>query len=620
MAKNFKPVRRAQLISPFGVGAIVDFPRDEALMTAGLDVWPYAHDECPSEWKISEERLQGRLGVSHFRLPPDFRFEDIDSRYVRQEVPYVRFPRWHFCPAYGCGQMVKRHLLGGGVTFCQSDRHKHLAEFKRPRVVPVRFVAICPHGHIEDFPFMEWVHRGKQIDNPANHQLRYRAGRSAALSGIVIECSCGARENMGGAFSYESDTGGALHKLGYDCRGDQPWLGITDGSGIRCNGFLRAVQRGASNVYFAQTYSSIYLPLWGEKTDPRIVKALEDPVLWESLSTGLDEGKYISSVRVDFLAKMRGLDQKQLQEAAQRKLDGGDETKSLTEEGYRRSEYEAFRTARGGAATDLLVEALPVEKYADWLAPFFERICLIRKLRETRVLSGFSRLLPPDALGANGGIQPLRRSPAVNWLPALVVKGEGIFFEFKNGEIKHWIERTKIADRIARLESRFNNARLQRTLPFVRVSPKFVLIHSFAHLLVRQLTFDCGYGSASLRERIYCDRTDNADSMQGVLIYTAAGDSEGTLGGLVRAGEPGNLEPSIRQAIRSAIWCSSDPVCGESVGQGSDGANLAACHGCTLLPETSCEEGNRLLDRATISGTPGDQLLGFFSRLLTAQA
>src|SRR5262249_5067886 len=147
----------------------------------------------------------------------------------------------------------------------------------------------------------------------------------------------------------------------------------------------------------------------------------------------------------------------------------------------------AVRAEPGGEGTDLLVEALPIAKYAQWLEPFFERICLVRKLRETRVLSGFSRLLPPDAVEtAAGDIQPLNRNPTIRWRPALVVKGEGIFFEFKNSAILSWLERTRIAARIGRLETRYNDARRHRTLPFVRVSPKFVLIHSFAHLLVRQ--------------------------------------------------------------------------------------------------------------------------------------
>ena len=615
-SEGFRPVRRAQLISPFGVGAMVDFPRDEALMTAGLDAWPFANDPCPPEWMIVEERLQKRLGVSHFRLPPDYRGEDVDHRYVRQQIPYVRFPRWHFCPAHGCGAMVKRNLLGGGVFQCRDPRHSGLPERKLPRVVPVRFVAVCPNGHIEDFPFMEWVHRGLSISDPDRHILRYKAGRSAALSGATIECSCGKSENLGGAFNYDPETGGALHAIGYDCCGDQPWLGITDGRGDSCNGFLRAVQRGGSNVYFANTFSSIYLPLWGEKTDPRIVKALEDSRIWEILSNGLDEGLHISSERTKAVAMLRGLSETDLKAAAQRKLDGSKSEVEASEEEYRRAEYRAFQEKRGGEGTDLLVEEFPIDRYHEWLAPFLKRICIVRKLRETRALSGFSRLLPPGAEGVGGYLQPLALARQIRWLPAMIVKGEGIFLEFREDAILDWIKNSGISVRVGDLEEKYNVGLRRRGLPHVGVSPKFVLIHTFAHLLIRQLSYDCGYGSASLRERIYCDRDSESEPMQGILIYTAAGDSEGTLGGLARAGEPGNLEPSIRQAIRSASWCSSDPVCVESVGQGTDNANLACCHGCGLLPETSCEEGNRLLDRATLSGTPRELSLGFYRDFL----
>ena len=143
-----------------------------------------------------------------------------------------------------------------------------------------------------------------------------------------------------------------------------------------------------------------------------------------------------------------------------------------------------------------------------------------------------------------------------------------------------------------------------------------MLLHTLAHVLINQLSFDCGYGSASLRERLYCDFTDPSRPMHGFLIYTASGDSEGTMGGLVRQGNPGRLETTLRRALKHAAWCSSDPVCIESKGQGSDNSNLAACHGCCLLPETSCEEGNRLLDRALLIGTPERPALGFFSKFL----
>ena len=144
----------------------------------------------------------------------------------------------------------------------------------------------------------------------------------------------------------------------------------------------------------------------------------------------------------------------------------------------------------------------------------------------------------------------------------------------------------------------------------------FALLHALAHSLINQLSFDCGYGSASLRERIYCNVDLGSEPMSGILIYTASGDSEGTMGGLVRQGEPSRLLATLIAALRKAQWCSSDPICIETSGQGTDNANLAACHGCILVSETSCEEGNRLLDRAMLVGTLDDPDLGFFSSIL----
>src|SRR5262249_49459417 len=145
------------------------------------------------------------------------------------------------------------------------------------------------------------------------------------------------------------------------------------------------------------------------------------------------------------------------------------------------------------------------------------------------------------------------------------------------------------------------------------ITPKFILLHTLAHLLINRLSFDCGYGSSSLRERLYCDAEDRDHPMQGVLIYTASGDSEGTMGGLVRQGNPGRLENTLIRSLRAAQWCSSDPICMESTGQGPESCNLAACHSCALLPETSCEEGNRLLDRVLVVGLPDNLDIGFFS-------
>lgn len=606
---NNRPVRRSQLISPFGVGAMVDFPGDESLMTAGLDEWPFATLECPPDWLVREERLQARLRVNHFRLPPDYREPGNGVLLANQHIPFVRFPQWHYCPRRGA--MEFRPLYGGPMKcLCRPGLDCHsIPERRRPWLIPSRFVAVCPSGHIEDFPFMEWVHRDDS--EYQGHKLRLLPGRSSAsLSGIKLECDCGKSESMADVFNFDSNTGGSLHRIGHDCSGNMPWVGRTEA----CGQYLRVVQRGASNIYFPLTLSSIYLPLWGEDGSRSINKILDRPNVWDALTAGLDDGKFIQRVRCEMVASSNHVDVDELMEAAQRKLDGTESVVSAvshSQEEFRRQEYEALRAGRGGNSTDLLVDIKDVGLYGSELASSLSGICLVRKLRETRVLVGFSRLLPVED-PASGGLRSISLGGALQWLPAAVVYGEGIFLEFNEDALRAWEENPLVKDRIFSLREQMNQSRLARGLTQSEVSPKYVLLHTFAHAFVSQLSFDCGYGSASLRERIYCESDDANRPMQGVLVYTASGDSEGTLGGLVRQGEPDRLRFVVEQALRRIEWCSSDPVCIESPGQGSDNANLAACHGCVLLPETSCETGNRLLDRGILIGTPDASGLGFF--------
>lgn len=613
-----RPIRRGQLISPFGVGAMVSFPRDEALMTAGLDAWTaLAKRQCPPDWLIREERLEARLGVSHLRLPPDHRDSGIGVQFPNQDVPFVRFPRWHYC--HFCGGMEELSLFGNRQR-CSArpwPTRNCVQRRIKPWLIPVRFVAACPRGHIQDFPFAEWVHRG-QPGSPGC-QLRLLAGRSSAgLTGIKISCTCGQSRSLGGIFDFNEQNGGALHRVGCDCQGFRPWLGEWENP-QGCGEFLQVVQRGASNVYFPQVVSSIYLPLWAEAATGGIVRALEDPRIWGPLSSGLVAGK-ISVDRCEMVASMRNLDPQDLYAAAQRKLQGTPEISALSaqsEEDFRRSEYDALKAGRGAPQSDLLVEGASLNRYRSPIPESFSHLALIHKLRETRALAGFTRILPPDGTLTSPRLQTLALDRRIDWLPATIVRGEGIFVELDIARMNNWISRTPIINqRIGQLDRRYNERRADQTQLPRPISPQFVLVHTFAHVVINQLAYECGYGSASLRERLYCDLTNPSNPMCGVLIYTASGDSEGSMGGLVRQAEAGLFESIIMRAIRNAGWCSSDPVCVESTGQGSDNFNLAACHGCCLLPETSCEEGNRLLDRALLVGKPGEPEIGFFSALL----
>jgi hypothetical protein len=594
-------------------------------MPAGLDAWPLSKEQCPQEagWLIREERLEARLGVAQFRMPPDHRDPDGGAQFANQNVPFVRFPRWHYC--HHCGGMEILSPFSSTGERCRGRQYPqqncaNKPSFRRPFLIPVRFITACDLGHIQDFPFMEWVHRNKLFD--ANCKLRMRAGRSSAgLAGITIECSCGQKRSLGDVFRFDEKTGGPLAKIGCNCKGLRPWLGDVDAGEKPCGHFLRVLQRGATNVYFPHVVSSIYLPLWAESASSEIIAILEQPHVWDLLSQGTVNGQ-IDPMRCQMVAGMAGVDAKNLQAAAQRKLEGkvapGPSSATGDEEDFRRSEYQAISDGKVGPQSELYVESVKLADYERVIARFFSKIRLVHKLRETRALVGFTRILPPDGSLASDRLQRLKLDPQINWLPAIKVYGEGIFIELNQDELANWIAgRPGVLQRVKPLISNYNAARASRQQAFRNVTPKFLLLHTLAHVFINQLSFDCGYGSASLRERLYCDFSDRSRPMQGVLIYTASGDSEGTMGGLVRQGKPGRLEPTLLRALKHSAWCSSDPVCVESKGQGPDSASLAACHGCCLLPETSCEEGNRLLDRALLVGTPQDANLGFFAPMLT---
>ena len=261
MANNKYSIRRDGLISPWGVGAIVPFPHDESLMVAGLDFW-FDENHSFEDFVVVDERLSKRLGGKQFVMPPDFRDYAQDVNHAEMKIPAVRFPLWHYCPV--CGNMEKIGTAGermrctgeirkanGKETYCSKNKAKSK---NLPVLVPERFIAVCKKGHIEDFPIMEWVHRKSEKPITSSCKLvRSTGGSSASLSGIRYTCTCGATATMSGAFGWD-----ALSKIGYTCTGNRPWLGSEQN--VECGEKLLVLQRGASNVWFADVMSSVYIP------------------------------------------------------------------------------------------------------------------------------------------------------------------------------------------------------------------------------------------------------------------------------------------------------------------------------------------------------------------------
>lgn len=611
MAYSKKPMRRSSLISPWGIGAIVPFPNDESLMIAGLDMWRYSSVE---PFIIKDDRLQKRLGVKSLRWPPDFRDRKADPQNCNLTIPAVRFPGWHYCPF--CGGMKK----GGYFTkqpVCDAYPWKHgrkckpNAKYKR-KLIPERFVVVCPEGHIDDLPIAEWIHFDSGLNyNPETCRIRRSTGgTSAALTGVRYECTCGASKSIASAVRP-----GALKRIGYKCNGSKPWLGITEDKDNPCTcnvEDIKILQRGASNVWFADTRSSIHIPSDYETASRRIFAAVNN--CYKTIANHRIDGE-IDRNLVSIFAENYGVDADELFDAIVFKINNNEGlpevNEEMTEDEYRVAEYRMLIKSSGSDALDFHSVNYRIDNYHPIIQPYFNSISLVKKLRETRAFVGFSRLEPSTMVDLKKKKDMLRIGNG-EWLPAIEVYGEGIFFEFNEEVLSKWAAIPEVITRKNKLNRAYQNSFFGKSEPG-NLRSEFLLLHTFAHLIINQLSYECGYGSSSIKERIYCEKCTNISKMCGVLIYTASGDSEGSLGGLVRQGEKGRLEDIILAAIRNAKWCSYDPICIESEGQGPDSCNLAACYNCALLPETCCEYGNRLLDRGLVVGTLENSDIGFFS-------
>jgi hypothetical protein len=235
-----------------------------------------------------------------------------------------------------------------------------------------------------------------------------------------------------------------------------------------------------------------------------------------------------------------------------------------------------------------------------------ESVLLLERLKEVNALVGFTRVESPEESDDPNDRPPMaglcRGKPT--WVPAFEVHGEGIFLRFNETAVRAWEDTAGVAARNRMLLGGHIGWRSARQLDAAKGFPgvRYAMLHTFSHLLIRELALECGYNTASIRERIYSDSSSTAP-MAGVLLYTAAADSDGTLGGLVELGKPENLGRLIGQALRRASICSSDPLCSEHDASADRSLHGASCHGCSFVAETSCEKGNRYLDRALVTGT-----------------
>ena len=562
-------VRRSQLITTYGVGAIIAL-EDESFMVSGIDRWD-------AEPEIFERRLQRELNVSGFVQPP--------ATETGLDVPVVRFPRWAFCP--GCRRLEAHRFF---TTF---DKH-HCQDCELP-LVPSRFVVACDRGHIDDFPYFRWVHRGSSSKGGTHRMEIAAVGATASLSDIVIACECSETTTMDSALDKF-----ALRDV-MSCSGERPWLSSEP---EQCTSTPRALQRGASNVWSPVVKSSLSIPPWSEGAFLALdrywnaAKYLDDAGL-----RGFIEGAGLTK-RGDFTVD-------ELVLAAKQRRAEEDAPGTPTEERLRFQEYEALDRGRDERQRRQDFVAVPAGELGPIAREWFDRVMLVKRLREVRVLEAFTRIVQPGPATPREKRAPLFDSHP-GWLPAFDVSGEGVFIRLNAERLAEWETRPEVVERAAMLNANYGKSFFaQGREPDRAITPRLVMIHTFAHALITQWSLDSGYAASSLRERLYV-----SDGMCGLLVYTATSDSAGSLGGVVAQGEGARFETAVGEALLRSAWCSADPLCIESDAAGVDALNLAACHACALLPEVSCEELNSLLDRALLVGAPGAPTLGFFSTLL----
>ena len=564
-------LRPNQIITTFGPGSIVDAVKDSVTV---LDI-NYWKDKGP---KIIDGRLASYLNVDCFYKPRTSSSEDI---------PVVSFPNIHVCSNVMCGRIFDARenfdldkYLKFGVNCPDCHRQAY----------PSRFITICENGHMDEFPWSWWVHNG---NSACKGRLKmYSIGDSSTLSDMWVECSCGAKRSMSGATQWENFDG-------LKCTGHHAFR--PNHKNEYCDKKIIPSQRGASNVYFAVSRSAISIPPWVNPLFNLIDEHLRDIELAQQLMG--DEG--IAKIYELYFSNYT---RDEFDSALKRRLENITEFKEI-----KQMEYDAI-THHKDPAYESNKKHFKAEEddLPDYLEKYFSRIIRVTRLREVKVLLGFTRVDAPDPdADIQANVVYLNKGKTEKWLPAAETHGEGIFIEFNKITMDQWLSDKNVkalSDKYAECYKDFCESK-GWVVPVLR-DARYVLMHTFSHLLIKQMSMSSGYSSSAIRERIYF-----GENMSGILLYTGSSDKEGSLGGLVELGYIDRLIPIMKDAFEEALLCTNDPECMNNVPAGNN-SNGAACHSCCMISETACENGNRMLDRGLVVPIMNRENQSYFKELV----
>lgn len=568
-------LRPNQIITTFGPGAIVDAVKD-SVTVLDINYWK------EKGTKIIDGRLASYLGVDYFYMP---------RTSYSGDVPVVSFPYMHVCSNSKCGRIfdvrddfnLDKYLKFGAT--CPDCGWK---------AYPSRFITVCEDGHMDDFPWSWWAHRGS---SDCKGKLKtYSTGNTSTLADMWVECTaCGAKRSMSGAMQKESIEG-------YQCTGNHPFR--PHSKRVKCLKPAIPSQRGASNVYFSVSRSAISIPPWINPLynliDEHLRRIEEYKEDFGEIGVTKVYDKYFAAYYT----------REEFDEALNRRLNN---IKEFTE--IKQMEYDAIthhddplyasNKKHFKAEEDPL--SYPLNKY-------FSRVIRVTRLREVKVLLGFTRVDASDP-DADAEDQPnivmLTKGKTERWLPAAEIHGEGVFIEFNRATVDAWLNQASVAGISKRYEESYKEFCDTKKWKVTALrNALYVLMHTFSHLLIKQMAMSSGYSSAAIRERIYF-----SEKMSGILLYTGSSDKEGSLGGLVELGNIDKLRVLMRDAFQEALLCTNDPECMSNLPAGNN-SNGAACHSCSMISETACENGNRMLDRGLVVPIAGREEQSYFRDLV----
>ncbi|MDD3772648.1 MAG: DrmB family protein [Saccharofermentanales bacterium] len=603
---------RSKHISNYGgVGSLIE-TTDNSIIIETFDEWGYSElNEKLAHYIIKDDRLLQRLknrfpNLKHLVAIPTDRDSFLHN--VRPKASY--FPKWFYCTRChrfaNYSEWKKRWTASGKKTDFFNPPKCSNKDCKENHLEQIRFVMTCGNGHIHDLPWEFWNNRlpsdrsqqsdeendnkneksnGPQLDFSKkccdSQDLIYKISReNTELSGIWVECkNCKKKANLKGVFNFEQP-----------CLGKKYWLKPDNGKfhEENCSAKTSVKLKTSNSVYYANSLSSLFIP------------ELQNPLSSEirlDIDNMVESGQFTPEQIVQLVSIQKKIDK----ELIQQYLETGD-IKYIPDNIYREAEYNYFLEKEQPDNKQIKFRVIDCSEQING----FSKLVKIDKLKKTTVQTSFTRNEPidVDSILQNQNEYEYtvqRQSVSKNnfetkTLPALESYGEGILFVLDEQKLKHWEQQQEVIERTGKIKSNAQNADWKSHQIIAKtLTPKKVLIHTLSHLLMRELEYVCGYPVSSLSERLYVSET-----MHGFLISAFDG-TDGYLGGLSNlCNDLDNLNNIINSAILRATDCSSDPICIESEGQGVGQLNLAACHSCTLTPETTCELSNLYLDRKLI--------------------